>query len=51
MEYTRDKLSEYTKGMAKKMSRKFNFMNIVGGACHDVTSAVYTTPTNTAAAA
>ena len=51
MEYIRDELSEYIKGMARKISRKSIFVNIAGGACHDVTSAVYTTPTNTAAVA
>ena len=51
MEYIRDELSEYSKGMATKMSRKFTFVNIAGGTAHDVTSAAMITPCNTGAAA
>ena len=40
MEYIREELHVFSKGMTTSMKRKFNFVNVAGGAYHDVTNAV-----------
>ena len=37
-EYIREELACYATGMSTDMRRKFNFVNIAGGAFHDVTT-------------
>ena len=42
-EYISDSLSTFSDGMSKDMKRKFNFVNIAGGALTDVTTSVLAT--------
>ena len=46
MEYIRDELASYSQGMSKKMTHKFNFMNITGGVAHNVTDTAIAMPYN-----
>ena len=39
-EYIREELACFSTGMSTQMSRQFNFVNIAGGAYHDVTPAI-----------
>ena len=39
-EYIREELCCFSEGMSTSMKRDFNFVNIAGGAYHDVTAAV-----------
>ena len=43
-EYIREELACFSVGMSTNMKRKFGFVNIAGGAYHDVTTAVLSTP-------
>ena len=43
-EYVREELHCYAAGMSTKMRHRFNFVNIAGGAYHDVTENVVNTP-------
>ena len=47
MEYIREELQCFSEGMSKSMSRMFNFVNVAGGACHDVAPTVIVTDYNT----
>ena len=47
MEYIREELQCFSEGMSKSMSRMFNFVNVAGGACHDVTPTIIVTDYNT----
>jgi hypothetical protein len=49
MEYIREELACFSSGMSTAMKRTFNFVNIAGGAFHDVTSAVLSLPMAAAA--
>ena len=40
MEYIWEELQCFSAGMPKQMIRQFNFVNIAGGTCHDVTPTV-----------
>ena len=40
MEYIREELACFSKGMSRDMKRRFGFMNIAGGHCRDATAAV-----------
>ena len=40
MEYIREELACFSAGMSKNMKRKFGFVNVAGGACHDITNTV-----------
>ena len=42
-EYISDSLSTFSDGMSKDMKRKFNFVNIAGGALTDVTTSMVAT--------
>ena len=37
LEYIREELACFSKGMTKKMKQRFNFVNVEGGVFHDVT--------------
>jgi hypothetical protein len=39
-EYVREQLSVFSEGMSRKMSKKFEFVNIEGGVCHDISRTV-----------
>ncbi len=39
-EYIREELACFSSGMSEKMARRFNFVNIAGGANHYVTPAI-----------
>jgi len=43
-EYIREELACFSEGMSTIMKWKFGFVNIAGGAYHDVTTAVLSTP-------
>ena len=49
-EYIREELACFSAGMSTSMKRKFNFVNVAGGAFHDVTAAVVSTDYHNAAA-
>ena len=44
-EYIREELACFSSGMSEHMARQFNFVNIAGGAYHDVTPAIITRQT------
>lgn len=50
-EYIREELACFSKGMSRKMKRKFGFVNIEGGVYHDITSVIITKPYETFASA
>ena len=50
-EYIREELHCFSKGMSKSMKKLFRFVNVAGGAYHDVTSTVMATRPNSNAAA
>jgi hypothetical protein len=39
-EYVREQLSVFSEGMSRKMQKKFEFVNIEGGSCHDISRTV-----------
>jgi hypothetical protein len=39
-EYLREQLSVFSEGMSRKMHTKFEFVNIEGGSCHDISQTV-----------
>jgi hypothetical protein len=39
-EYVREQLSIFSEGMSRKMSKMFEFVNIEGGVCHDISRTV-----------
>jgi hypothetical protein len=39
-EYVREQLSNFSEGMSRSMSKKFEFVNIEGGVCHDISRTV-----------
>jgi hypothetical protein len=41
-EYVREQLSIFSDGMSRSMSKMFGFVNIEGGACHDISNTVVT---------
>ena len=50
-EYIREELACFSKGMSKKMKRKFGFVNITGGVYHDITPTMLTKPYDKVASA
>ena len=51
MEYIREELACFSEGMSKDMKRSFGFVNVAGGAYHDITSTVLMTEYDEPAAA
>ena len=51
MEYIREELACFSEGMSKNMKRSFGFVNVAGGAYHDITSTVLLTEYDTPASA
>ena len=51
MEYIREELHVFSKGMATSVKQKFNYVNVAGGAYHDVTNVVVIEEAPTANAA
>ena len=49
-EYIHEELHSFSKGMSRSMKKLFKFVNIAGGAYHDVTNAVMTTKPNSGVA-
>ena len=39
-EYVREQLSVFSEGMSRNMMKKFEFVNVEGGAYHDITRTV-----------
>ena len=50
-EYIREEIANFTVGMSRDMKTRFNFVNVAGGAYHDVTDSVIVTDYQAAAAA
>ena len=50
-EYIREELHCFSKGMSRSMKKLFKFVNVAGGAYHDVTSTVMATQPNSGAPA
>jgi len=48
-EYIREELHCFSKGMSKSMKKRFRFVNVAGGAYHDITSSVMATRPNSTA--
>ena len=46
MEYIREELACFSKGMSKSMKQLFGFVNIAGGMFHDITDKVIDTNYN-----
>ena len=42
MEYIREELGCFSEGMSTSMKQRFNFVNVAGGACHDITDTAVT---------
>jgi hypothetical protein len=43
-EYIREELACFSEGMSTQMHRQFNFVNIAGGVCHDITDSITPAP-------
>jgi hypothetical protein len=43
-EYVREQLSNFSEGMSRSMKKTFGFVNVEGGAFHDITDTVLTLP-------
>ena len=39
-EYIREEIANFTVGMSRDMKTRFNFVNVAGGAYHDITDSV-----------
>jgi hypothetical protein len=50
-EYVREQLSTFSEGMSTRMKKTFGFVNVEGGAFHDITSTVLALDYNVAVSA
>ena len=51
MEYIREELACFSKGISRAMKKTFGFVNIANGACHNITNVVVCTDYNNVAKA